>query len=115
MGECTDVGRVLQTLGIAVRPEELNGVVHGAIGLHALEDLLCVVEHHAGRIHLEGLIGDDAGIVPALALGVVHQEHMIGEDLAKAQLALVGGFGLGGCGSGDLNIQHDNTRSLVIV
>ena len=109
------VGRVLQTLGVAIGPEELDGVVHRAIGLHALEDLLGVVQDHAGGIHLEGLIGDDAGIVPALALGVVHQEHMIREVLAKAQLALVGGFGLGGCGSGDLNIQHYNTRSLVIV
>ena len=64
------------------------------------------MEHHAGGIQLEGCIGDDACIVPALTLGVVHQEHMVGGDLAEAHLGGIDGLLLGGGGSGDLDIQH---------
>ena len=109
LGDAQTVGGILHPLGVAVRTEQLDGVVRGAIGLHALENLLGVVEHHRGGVQGEGGIGDDAGVVPALALGIVHHEHMVGEDFAKAQLVFVGGFRLGGSGLGNLDIQHDNT------
>ena len=52
--------------------------------------------------------------MPALVRRIVHDEHVVGENLAEAQLALVRGLGLGAGGLGDLNIQHID-RSLKIV
>jgi len=97
---------VLHPAGVAVGPEQLNLIVAGPIGLHSLEALLSVVKHHGGGIQGDGLIRYDAGIVPALALVIVHDEHMIGEHLAKPQLALIGRLCLGGGGFGDLDLQH---------
>ena len=79
--------------------EELHPAVGGAVGLHALKNLLGVVEHHGGGLQSNGAIGDDAPIVPALALGVVHDKHMVGEGAPKHQgirvrLGLPGGAGL---------------------
>ncbi len=95
LGDAQTVGRILETLCVAVRAEQLHGVIRGAVSLHALKNLLCIVEHHRGRVQLEGSVGDDAGIVPALALGVIHDEHVVGKFLAEAQLRLVLGFSLG--------------------
>ena len=41
-------GRILEALCVALRAEQLHGVVRGAVSLHALKDLLCVVEHDSG-------------------------------------------------------------------
>ena len=101
------VGRILKTLGVAVRAEQLHGVVGSAVGLHALKDLLCVVEHHGSGVQLKGAVGDDAGIVPALALGIIHHKHVVGKFLAEAQLGLVLRLLLGRSGTSDLDIQHD--------
>ena len=101
------VGRILEALCVALRAEQLHGVVRGAVSLHALKDLLCVVEHDSGRVQRERSIGDDAGIVPALALGIVHNEHMVGELLAEAELRLVLRLLLRMGSPGDLDIQHD--------
>ena len=92
--------------GVALRAEQLDFVLRGAVGLHALKALLGVVKHHGGGVQGQGAVGHDAGVVPALALVIVHDEHMVGEDFAEAQLALVGGLGLRGGGFGDLDIQH---------
>ena len=92
-----------------------NSWIHGAVGLHALKDLLGIVEHHAGRVQNKGGVGDDARIVPALAAGIFHQEHMIGENLTEAQLGLVGGLGLEGRGFRDLDIQHFKNSPLLLV
>ena len=67
------------------------------------------MEDHAGRIQGEGLIGDNAGVMPALVRVVVHYEHVVGKDLTKAQLALVGGLGLRGGRLCDFDIQHVKT------
>ena len=114
LGNAHPVGGVLHALGVAVGAEQLDGVVRGPVGLQTLENLLGIVEDHAGGVQGEGLIGDDAGVMPALVRGVVHDKHMIREDLAEAQLALVRGFGLGAGGLGDFDIQHFD-RSLKIV
>ena len=106
LGDAHAVGGILHPLGVALRAEELNDVVHGAVSLHALEKLLSVVEDHSGRVHGDGRVGHDAGVVPAPAVGIVHQEHMVRKDLAEAQLALVGGLGLGGGVFRDFDIQH---------
>ena len=114
LGNAHPVGGVLHPLAVTVGAEQLDGVVRGPVGLQALKDLLRVVENHAGRIQGEGLIGDDAGVMPALVRRIVHDEHVVGENLTEAQLALVRGLGLGAGGLGDLNIQHID-RSLKIV
>ena len=90
--------------------EQLDGAVIGAVGLQALKDLLGVVEHLGRRIDLEGSIGDDAGVVPALAGVIVHDEHMIGHALAEHQS---GGLGLllQSLSAGDLDLLHNGTAS----
>ena len=108
-GNAQPLGGVLIPLGVAVRAEQLDLAVGGTIGLHALKDLLCIVQHHAGRVHLERRIGDNAGVVPALTGVIVHYEHVVGKDLTKAQLALVGGLGLRGGRLCDFDIQHVKT------
>ena len=105
-GDAEALVGVVHPAGVAVRAEELDLVLRGAVGLHALEALLGVVEHHGGGVQGQRPVGDDAGVVPALSLVIVHDEHVVGEDFAEAQLALVDGFGLGGRGFGDLDIQH---------
>ena len=100
------VGGILHPLGIALRAEELDGALRSAVGLHPLKQFLGVVKDHGGGVHLEGRVGDDAGVMPALSAGVVHQEHMVRENFGEAQLALVGGLGLGSGIFGDLDIQH---------
>ena len=107
LGNAQTVGRILHSLRVAVGAEELNGVVSGAVGLHAFEDLLGIVEHHACGVQLKGSVGNDAGVVPAFAIGVVHQEHVVAEELTEAQLALIGGLCLGSGGFDDLDIQHN--------
>ena len=113
LGDAQTVGRILEALCVALRAEQLDGVIRSPVSLHALEDLLSIVEHDGSRIQLKGAVGDDAGIVPALALGVVHHKHMVGELLAKAQVVLVRLL-LGRSGTGDLDIQHDKFPSFLI-
>ena len=108
------VGGVLHTLCVALGAEQLDGVIRRAVSLHALEDLLCVVEHHGGGIQLEGCVGDDACIVPALTLGVIHNEHMVRKLLAKAQLRLVLRLFLRAGSTSDLDVQHDKFPSFLI-
>ena len=72
--------------------EELDGAVGGAVGLQAFKDLLGVVEYHGGRLQSDGAVGNDAPVVPALAVGVVHQKHVVGKGSAEHQR---GGVGLG--------------------
>lgn len=114
LGDAQTVGGILETLCVAIRAEQLNGVIRGAVSLHALKDLLRIVEHHRGRVQREGCIRDDAGIVPALALGIIHHKHVVGKFLAEAQLGLVLGLLLGRSGTSDLNIQHDIFPSFLI-
>ena len=112
LGDAQAVLGVVHAAGVAVRAEQLDLTLSGAIGLHTLEALLSIVEHHGGGIQGDGGIGDDPGIMPALALVIVHDEHVIGENFAEPQLALVGGLGLGRRGLGDLDIQHLDTLLL---
>jgi hypothetical protein len=49
-------------------------------------------------------MGLNAPGVPALALVIFHDEHVVGEVPGKAQLAFVSGTGLGILGSGYRNL-----------
>ena len=114
LGDAQTVSRILKTLRVALGAEQLHGVVRSAVGFHALKDLLRIVEHDGSRVQRERRVGDDAGVMPAFALRIIHHEHMVGELFAKAQLALVLRLLLGRSGAGDLDIQHDNFPSFLI-
>ena len=77
---------VLQALHIVPRTEQLHAAVRAAVCLQTLKDLGAVVEHTSGRRQGNILEGDDAGIVPALFITVVHDEHVVGIVDAEAQL-----------------------------
>ena len=76
-------------LCVLVGTEQLDGAVRGAVGLQTLKGLHCVMENHRCRIELERLIRYDAGVVPALFLIVVNDQHMIGIMNTKAEVAFV--------------------------
>ena len=100
----TLVGDV-EALEVLVGPEQQDAAVLGAVGLHALEGLLGVVEDGGGGAQGDGAVGNDAGVMPADALVVVHQQHVVGEDGAEAQLRALGGLFLGMGGFGDLDFH----------
>lgn len=95
----------VQALEVLAGTEELDFAVGGAVGLHALKDLLRVVQAGAGRVHRDGAVGDDARVVPALSVVVVHQEHVVGKDMAEAEVVLVGLL-LRMIGQRDLDLHH---------
>ena len=51
--------------------------------------------------------------MPALARGIVHQEHVVAELLAEAELRLVLRLFLRMGRFGDFNVQHNFTLSLL--
>ena len=83
------LGGAVHAREIVAGAEKLQAAVLAAIALHALEDLLAVVQNGRGRIHGEVVVRHHAGIVPALFHGIVHFKHVVGKELAKAHLALV--------------------------
>ena len=91
--------RALHAPGVFLRAEQQHAAVRGAVRLHALEALLRVVEHQRGGVQRQRMVRLDAGRVPAAALGVIHDEHMVGVMAAEAQIFFVrlrlrrGGFG----------------------
>ena len=72
---------VVHTAGIAVRAEQLNLIFRSAVGLQAFKTLLRVVKHHRGGVQRDRAIRDNAGVVPALARVIVHDEHMVNLDI----------------------------------
>ena len=110
LGQRDPLGGVVHPADVVHGPEQLDGAVVSAVGLQALKDLLGIVKHLGRGVDLEGGIGDDAGIVPALAGVIVHDEHMIGHALAEHQS---GGLGLllQSLSAGDLDLLHNGTAS----
>ena len=106
IGHTHTVSGVIAALGVAVRAEELNLAFCGTICLQTFEDLLGVVEHYRSRIHLEGLIGNDSGVMPAIVRIIVHDKHMVGKFLAEAQFALISRLCLRGLSQFNTDIQH---------
>ena len=87
----TLVGTV-QTLEVFVRTEQLYAAVGTAVCLQTLEYGLTVVQAHCRRAEGDVTIGHNHRIVPALTLIVGHYQHVVCEDMAEAQLALILGF-----------------------
>ncbi|MPN38868.1 hypothetical protein SDC9_186393 [bioreactor metagenome] len=93
-----------QPLAVFVGAEQLYLARGGAVRLQAFKALLCVVKDQCRRVQRNRRVGNDARVVPALALGVVHHKHVVCEDAAEAQCA--GRFRFGLCGFFNFNIQH---------
>ena len=99
------VCRVLHTTGIAVRTEQLDFTLGGLISLHAFKDFLGIVENDTGRVQFEVVIGLNAGVVPADSFVIVHEEHMIRENLTESEFADICRFCLRIRGLGDFDIH----------
>ena len=74
---------------VVTRTEQLQTAILAAVALHALENLLRVMEDRAGRVHHERTIGYHTGVMPATAKLIVHNEHVIGKNLAKPELGFI--------------------------
>ena len=79
----------LHTGGVLFRPEQQHAAIRSTVGFHALKALLRIMKHQRGRVQLQGMVRLDARRVPATALGVVHDEHMVRVMVAEAQMLLV--------------------------
>ena len=77
------------TLRVLLRAEQLNRTIRRAVRLEALKGLHCIVVDHCGRIKRQRLIRHNARVMPARLLGVVNDQHMVGENRAKAQVGFV--------------------------
>lgn len=84
------LGATGEALKIGAGTEEVEAALRRTVALEALENLLAIVQNLTGGVQRKVAVGHDAGVVPALAVGIVDHEHMVGEDVAKAQLALIG-------------------------
>ena len=105
------VVREVQARHIFVRAEQHHLAFRGAVGLHALKDLLAVMQAHRGRIQRNIAVGHDPWVVPALALVVIHQKHVVGKNIAETQLGGIGGLRLGGRRFLHRNAWHDRNTS----
>ena len=76
----------IQARDVVPRAEQLHAAVRTAIRLHALEYLRAVMENGGGGRKRQRAVGNDARSVPAVLFIVIHDEHMIGEIIAEAQL-----------------------------
>ena len=99
----------VQTLEVLLGPEQQDAAVVGTVGLHALKGLLRIVQDGGGGAQGDGAEGNDAGVMPALALVVLHEHHVVGEDGAEAELRALGGLFLGMFGFDDGETFHDST------
>ena len=79
-------GREVHPLDVLLGAEEPHPPVRAAERLQPVEDRLGVVEHGRGRVQAERPVGLDPGIVPALLLLEVGDEHVVREDGAEPEL-----------------------------
>ena len=105
LGQGNALAGQVQPTHVVHGAEQLDGAVCGAVGFQTLEDLLGVMEDLGGWVDLEGGIGDDAGVMPALTLVIVHHKHVVGHILAEDQLGGVRLL-LPLLGAGDLDLLH---------
>ena len=97
-------GGVFHALHVVPGAEQLHLPVGAAVGFQPLKNLGAVVEHAGGGRQGDVLEGDDAGVMPALFIIVVHDEHMVGVVNAEAQLVRGNRFaGMGGFRNADIH------------
>ena len=101
-------GRAVESRGIRVGAEHRQPAIGGAIGLHALENLLRVMQHGAGRIERQRPARFEPCVVPAAPLVPVDRDHVVREDLAEAGIGdrLVARFTRYRGGVGDAGDVH---------
>ena len=75
---------------VEVRPEQPHPAVHPPVGLHALVELLGVVEHLAGGVETEVLEWLDPGLRLASGVGPGDGEHVVSEDLTELEISAIG-------------------------
>ena len=83
----TRVG-IVHPFNILFRAEQQYSPVGGFICFHPLEHFLTVVENHTCRRKRNVAVGNDPCVVPAVFNVVIHNEHMVGKDLAETESAL---------------------------
>ncbi len=80
-----DLRGAVEALRVAIGAEQPDLPVIAAERLEPVEDRLAVVQHRGRGIEAERPVGFDAGVEPAAAFLVVHQEHVVGQHLAETQ------------------------------
>ena len=98
-GHAHDLRRAVEAFGMALGAEQADLPVIATEGLQPIEDRLAVVQHRGGGVERQRAIGNDSRVEPALPRFIIHQEHVVGEDLAEGKLVIgrlrlrVGGAG----------------------
>ena len=107
LGDNQTLSGNVHSLEVLFGTEELNISGGSPVGFHALKDLLTIVEDHSRRHKFDRTVGHDSCVMPALTNVIVHDEHVVGEDMTEAQLGFVSRLLLGICRFFDSDI-HDS-------
>ncbi len=110
-GEGQAAGRAVEAFGVGLGPERPHGPVRVPVGLHALEDLLRVVQDGGGRVHGDGSEGHDGGVPPPAVLRPDRAGHVIGEVLTE--LGVLEDLGAAGATHGGWGLASVLNRTLI--
>jgi hypothetical protein len=77
--------RLIEAAGVFLRTEQHSAAIRRAIGFHAFEDLLGIVQHARRRVDLERCPCGHFRRVPALALAPAYDSHVVGEKRAETE------------------------------
>ena len=83
--------RTVHTLEVLFGTENAHFALFVFECFQPFENALCIVEHGCREVECDGAVRLDDGLAP-LAVFVLHRQHIIGEDLAESEFALIGGF-----------------------
>ncbi len=89
LGQAEALRRIVHSAYVLDGAEHLDLPVGSAVRLEPFEYLGSVVEHGACGIEAEISVGYDARIVPAVLLIIVHDKHMIAENMSEAEILLI--------------------------
>ena len=67
------------------RAEQQNLSLVTTVGFQSFKNLLAIVEAFGKRIQFDRAIGNNAGIMPALPLVIIHDKHVVGKNFAKTE------------------------------
>jgi hypothetical protein len=110
------ISRIQETPRIRIGPEQVHAAIVALVGLQTFKNLLRVMQDGQRRIEREIRAGFDARIVPAFALAVADNRHVIGEDTSEAGVRELGRAGRIGRGIGRrLNVEFQPHRAIGLV
>ncbi|MPN59279.1 hypothetical protein SDC9_207000 [bioreactor metagenome] len=98
----------VHALEIVPRAEKQGAAIRSLIGLHALENLLAVMQYGGGRVNGKRAVRQNFALVPN-AVRCTHDEHVVGEYAPEAKLGFILGLRFGG--GGQCNF-HDALQSV---